>query len=355
MIGCLTCLRNRRAFLAGMAAAAASAGAGLAGAREQRMAPTAPALPVIDFHTHLLEPTLITDKLRAGMGARPELFDSLLRPERPLRRMELQGISKHVVSQAGGIQGISWGDARADLEIHRRINDTVAGSWVAAHPDRFIGAFGAPTQDLKLALPEVERMARTPGMKVMQVSSHTPDKIYYGDPSLDPLLEALEHFGIILFIHPHLQMRDAPLNQFGLENSVGQGIEEAKVMANIIYQGVFEKFPRLKILVAHGGGFLPHYPGRMDRNVTNVPGSARNLKEQPSAYLRRFYYDSCVYGSDVLVALAKAVGSDRIVLGGDYPVGTPDAPAEVSQASGLSPAQISAILAGNAPRLLTPA
>lgn len=343
MFGCPLCQTNRRAFLGGSFAAAASL-AGVAAA-----APP-PGAPIVDFHTHMADPVTLATSGVMQVGAEREA--ALLKPEVHLERMRRLGVARHVILPAGAIQGVSWGDARQDLEINKRINDRVAEFWVGRAPDRFIGGFGLPTQDLKLALPELERMANTPGMRVLQVSSHTPDKIYYGDPSLDPLLEALQHFGIMLFIHPHLQMKDPPLDQYGLFNSIGQGIEEAKVMGNIIFQGVFEKFPRLKIMVAHGGGFLPHYPGRMDRNVGNMPGIGRNLKAPPSAYVKRFYFDSCVYSQTVLSALVKAVGSDRVVLGGDYPLGSPDPMSDVRQAPDLTAADVAAILSGNAASIL---
>lgn len=291
------------------------------------------ALPIIDVHTHCIDPSMLGEDARAQLNARPGLLNALTRPDIHIERMKALGLARHVVTQGAAIQGITWGDARRDLDVHRRVNDHIAERWVGEHPHHFYGGFGAPSNDLGLALPEVERMALTSGMKVLQVSSQTADGRYYGDPSLDPLLEALQHFGIALFIHPHLQMRDPPLNDFGLFNSVGQGIEEAKVMANIIFQGVFEKFPRLNIIVAHGGGFLPHYSGRMDRNITNIPGSGRNLKRMPSEYLKSFYYDSCVYGSSTLAALVKVVGADRVLLGGDYPLGVPNPVTEIRGAT----------------------
>lgn len=343
MIACPACAMIRRRFLAGVSAAT-----GLAAMSRPARAQGA---PVIDFHTHMLDIGLMK---RFPLNARPGVIEAGTRPEVHLERMRRLGIDRHVVTHSEGMQGISWGDAREDLAIHQRINDTIAKDWVGRDPTRFIGAFTLPTQDLSLSLAELERMAQTPGMRVLQVSSHTPDKRYYGDPSLDPLMAALERHGVILFIHPHLQNNSPPLDQFALNNSIGQGIEEAKAMSNIIFQGVFEKFPRLKILISHGGGFLPHYGGRMDRNAENIPSSVRNLKDRPSTYLRRFWYDSCVYSPDVLARLVKAVGSDRIVLGGDYPVGGPDAVGEVraGQSAGMSAADVSAILAGNGARLL---
>ncbi len=339
---CPACNPSRRHFLKGAAALAGSCAV---------PADAATPVPVVDFHAHVLVPFLMPPGLTDQVPVDVQRLHALHLHLRLRQLGQPRRVGAGRTGCAGAVQGVTWGDAAKDLDVHRRVNDHIAGEWVARDPARFLGAFGLPTQDLKLALPELERMGRTPGMRVLQVSSHTADGRYYGDPSLDPLMEALERLGIILFIHPHLQMRSPPLDQYGLFNSVGQGIEEAKVMSNIIMQGVFEKFPRLKILVAHGGGFLPHYGGRMDRNVSNIPSSARNLKLPPSAYLKRFYYDSCVYGTEVLSRLAMAVGADRIVLGGDFPFGLQDPTAEI-RGSGFGAADLSAILSGNGTRLL---
>lgn len=339
---CPACMMNLRRFLARTSAA-------VGGAVLPKAVGTQ-ATPVTDFHTHMIDAELLR---RSPLNIRGRVIEECLRPDLHIERMQELGIDRHVVGHAGGIQGITWGDGQEDLAVMRRVNDTIAREWIEPYPTRFIGAFGLPTHDLSLALPELERVVQIPGMRVLQVSSHTADKRYYGDPSLDPLMAALEHHGIVLFIHPHLQNNRPPLDQFNLFNSVGQGIEEATVMGNIIFQGVFEKFPKLKILVAHGGGFLPHYGARMDRNAANNPEKvARNLKDRPTAYLKRFWYDSCVYSSDVLARLIEVVGVDRIVLGGDFPVGGPEPIGEIREARGLSTADVSTILSTNAARLL---
>jgi aminocarboxymuconate-semialdehyde decarboxylase len=87
---------------------------------------------------------------------------------------------------------------------------------------------------------------------------------------------------------------------------------------------MMDKYPGMKIVMAHGGGYLPHYSGRLDRNYENNPATGENISKPPSEYLRDFYYDTCVYGAEVLDALIAKVGVDRIVFGTDYPVGERD-------------------------------
>ncbi len=133
-------------------------------------------------------------------------------------------------------------------------------------------------------------------------------------------------------------MPDMKLQKYFLWNGIGQPMEETRVMTSLIFEGVLDKFPGLKIVMAHGGGYLPHYSGRLDRNFENSPASRVNISKKPSEYLRDFYYDTCVYGPDVLEALIKRVGVDRITFGTDYPVGERDPFATVRDCAILSEA-----------------
>ena len=124
-------------------------------------------------------------------------------------------------------------------------------------------------------------------------------------------------------------------------------------MSSLIYEGVMDRYPKLKICIAHGGGYLPFYPGRVDRNYYDKPYLRRDMKRSPSAYMKqKFYYDTCVYDPDMMDFLIKKVGADRIVLGSDYPVGETDPVAFVRNAKGLSAADKEKILSKNATKLL---
>jgi aminocarboxymuconate-semialdehyde decarboxylase len=123
-------------------------------------------------------------------------------------------------------------------------------------------------------------------------------------------------------------------------------------MTSLVYEGVMTKFPALKVVMAHGGGYFPHYMGRMDRNTANRPDTVRNTGgKTPSEFLRSFYYDTCVYDPQVLQVLLERVGADRLVMGSDYPVGEKD-PVAWLRKSGVSGADLVAIAGGNAARIL---
>lgn len=317
---------------------------------------------VVDFHVHMLEPEVFkasTNKtVFTGFGAAPataprpgaqQLMGRMFDPAAEIEDMDARGIDMSVVSSSTVLQGSSWADPKTDLALCRRCNDQAA-DWVARHPKRFVGSFVLPLQDVKLALQELERAVQTLGLKVANISS-SYNGLYMGDPAYHPFWEAVERLGAAVWIHPE-GVRDPWFQRYALWNSLGQSVEEAKAMASLIYEGVMTKFPRLRIVMAHGGGYFPHYMGRLDRNTVNRPDTVRNAGgSTPSAFLRSFYYDSCVYDPKVLQVLLERVGADRLVMGSDYPVGEKD-PVGWLRACGVAGADLAAIAGGNAARLL---
>jgi aminocarboxymuconate-semialdehyde decarboxylase len=122
-------------------------------------------------------------------------------------------------------------------------------------------------------------------------------------------------------------------------------------MSSLIYEGTMDRHAGLKIVMAHGGGYMPHYMGRLDRNLSDKPFTAKNLSKKPSEYLSDFYYDSCVYDARTLELLVERVGIDRVVLGGDYPAALLD-PIDFLEATNLEDAERARIAGGNAMKLM---
>lgn len=313
--------------------------------------------PVIDFHVHMLDEQVFracaNKTVFSGFGANPvseprpgtrELLMRMMNPEAVIEDMDARGIDVAVLTSSTVLQGTSWADPRTDLELCRRCNRTVA-EWVEKYPQRFIASTILPLQDVGLALGELR-----PGIRVINASS-SYGGVYLGDPLYHPFWEAVNDLGITVWIHPE-GVRDPWFQRYALWNSAGQSIEETKVLASLIYEGVMHRFPHLKIVVAHGGGYFPHYLGRMDRNHANRPDTVRNTDgRKPSEFLRAFHYDTCVYDARVLKVLLERAGPDRLVMGSDYPVGETD-PVGFVASCGLSPPERSAICGGNAARLL---
>jgi aminocarboxymuconate-semialdehyde decarboxylase len=317
---------------------------------------------VVDFHVHMLVKEVFaasTNKtVFTGFGATPataprpgarELMGRMFDPRAEIEDMDERGIDVSVISASTVLQGTSWADPATDLDLCRRCNDQAA-EWVAQFPGRFVGSFVLPLQDVARALAELERAVKTLKLKVGNVSS-SYNGAYMGDPVFHPFWEAIDRLDVPVWIHPE-GVRDPWFQRYALWNSAGQSIEETKCMTSLVYEGVMTRFPGLKVIVAHGGGYFPHYLGRMDRNTSNRPDTVRNTGgKTPGAFLRSFYYDTCVYDPQVLRVLLERVGADRLVMGSDYPVGEKD-PIGWLREAGVSGADLAMIAGGNAARIL---
>ena len=158
----------------------------------------------------------------------------------------------------------------------------------------------------------------------------------------------------MLFRSIHAEgIRDLWFQKYALWNSAGQSIEETRCMASLIYEGTMDRFPRLKLCVAHGGGFLPYYAGRIDRNYIEKAFTRVNLTKTPSDYLKQnFWYDTCIYNDDQFDYLVEKVGAERILMGSDFPVGEEDPVQFVKRCRRLSSAAKERILGLNAAELL---
>jgi aminocarboxymuconate-semialdehyde decarboxylase len=317
---------------------------------------------VVDFHVHMLVDEVFkasTNKtVFTGFGAAPasaprpgaqQLMRRMFDPAAEIEDMDARGIDVSVVSASTVLQGTSWADPQTDLALCRRCNEQAA-DWAARYPGRFVGSMVLPLQDVALAVAELERAARTLGLRVANISS-SYNGAYMGDPVFHPFWEAVERLGVAVWIHPE-GVRDPWFQRYALWNSVGQSIEETKCLTSLIYEGVMTRFPGLKVVIAHGGGYFPHYLGRMDRNTANRPDTVRNTGGRtPGSFLRSFYYDTCVYDPQVLQVLLERVGADRLVMGSDYPVGEKDPVGWLRQA-GVAGGDLANIAGGNAARLL---
>jgi aminocarboxymuconate-semialdehyde decarboxylase len=269
--------------------------------------------------------------------------------ERHVEMLDQLELDAEVVSSMTVLQGTAWAPPEVARELNQRINDAV-GAWVARYPTRILGSFTLPLQSLDLSLRELERCTGELGMGVLQLPAAV-NGTYLSSPEYADLWDAVAERQLVVFVHPD-GTRDPWFQSYSMWNSVGQPIEEAKFIASLIYEGVLERLPKLRIVMAHGGGYLPHYYGRLDRNVRAHPHSAVNLSRVPSAYLRDLYYDTCVYESAMLEALVARVGADRLVMGSDYPVGDPDPVGFVERSPSLGSEATAAVLGGTLANLL---
>jgi aminocarboxymuconate-semialdehyde decarboxylase len=319
---------------------------------------------IVDVHAHLLDGHALEvagpHGAASGFGARPsvppprtrfaQINDLMLDPARQIAAMDERGVDVHLLSAILAVTPTGWASPEVALDLSRRYNDAIAEA-VRAYPSRLVGSSIVPLQDLGLALAELQRADDELGLHVVQLPANVGG-VYLGEPPFRPLWEEIARRGVVVFIHPD-GVRDPWFQKYSLWNSVGQPIEEARVLASLIYEGVLEDLPELTIIVSHGGGYLPHYYGRLDRNVHNMPESTVNISQPPSAYLRRLFYDTCVYEPSTLSALVRQVGADHVLMGSDWPVGEGDPIGFVQRCPELSdPGDRDAVLGQTAGALL---
>jgi aminocarboxymuconate-semialdehyde decarboxylase len=321
-------------------------------------------MPVIDFHAHFLQREVMAacapHSVLTGFGAHPftppppgsvraKQTSLMFDPIGVLADMDTRGVDIHVISASTVVQPTSWAAPATQAEFARKTNDEAA-RWVALEPTRFIGSFTLPLGDIELSLEEIERATTHLRMGVVNLPAEV-DGSYLGARRYDPIWEVLADKGVVAFFHPD-GIRDPWFQQYSLWNSVGQPIEEAKLLSSLILEGTLDRFPSVPIVISHGGGYLPHYFGRLDRNVTNMPDSVRNISARPSEYLSRIFYDTCVYDVSILDALISRFGAGRLLMGSDYPVGEEDPVKFASDARHLSQADHDSITGGTAAGLL---
>ncbi|MFG2944140.1 amidohydrolase family protein [Streptomyces adustus] len=244
-----------------------------------------------------------------------------------------------------------WADRDLAVRLARTVNTAVAGHCAAA-PGRLYGLGTVPLQHPDLAVALLDTAVTEHGLYGISVST-TVDGRELADPAHDVVWRRAEELGAVVFVHPWGCSLGERLASHYLGNTVGQPVETTVALSHLIFTGVLDRFPRLRLVAAHGGGYLPTYVGRSD-HAWRVREDARGCAEPPSSYLRRMWFDGLVYTPRALRHLVAEVGADRVVLGTDHPfdMGVTDPVARLD-AAGFTPAERAAIAGGNALALLT--
>ncbi|MEJ2554950.1 MAG: amidohydrolase family protein [Anaerolineae bacterium] len=236
-----------------------------------------------------------------------------------------------------------------------RIQNEALAKLAQAYPKRVSALGTVPLQNPELAARELEVLMQEPGLHGVEIAASVRGT-YLGDDRFRSFWATAEATDALVFIHPTTRGFDlAVFNDYYLWNTVGNPLETTITAAHLIMAGVMEAHPRLKVLLAHGGGAIASLRGRLQHAHTFQPQAKSRLKESPEQSLKRFYLDTLTHDSDLLRALVDYVGPDRVLLGSDYPFDMGLArPAEIVRALELSPADEMKILGGNAARLLGP-
>ncbi|MBI4607550.1 MAG: amidohydrolase [Candidatus Rokubacteria bacterium] len=289
--------------------------------------------PVVDIHAHYFpEPYLraietqgeaFGVKLNRSDPAGPAIqvgavLGGPLRPafwDLDLRRKEMdrQRVAVHALSLTHPM--VYWADSALGLRLARLVNDAL-GQAHTAFPDRFVGLATLPLQDPPQAVGELARAAKLPGIRGVYLGTNVNGR-ELSDPAFLPVWQRIDQLRLPVFLHPLSVIGAQRLAPYYLGNLLGNPFDTAVAAAHLIFGGILDRFPRLTVCLPHAGGAFPYLVGRLDRGRKVRPECA-HLKRPPSAYLRRFTYDTVSHAPESLRYLIGLVGADRVMVGSDY-------------------------------------
>jgi aminocarboxymuconate-semialdehyde decarboxylase len=210
-----------------------------------------------------------------------------------------------------------WAKPEDTLDLSRILNDHIAGI-VERYPGRFAGLGTVPLQSPELAVKELERCLEI-GLNGVQIGTHI-NQWNLDEPRLFQFFEAAETLGASLFIHPWDMMGQLEMPKYWLPWLVGMPAETSRAICSMIFSGIFEQLPKLRVAFAHGGGSFPATIGRIEHGFHVRPDlMAVDNDVNPREYLGKFYLDSLVHCPEMLDYIVRLIGEDKVALGSDYP------------------------------------
>ncbi len=284
----------------------------------------------------------------------PSIADQLASPTVRLEYMDRMGVD---------VQGLAtfvseyfyWTPASLGAELARMQNDKLAQA-VSDHPDRYVicGAT-VPLQDVDMAIAELDRAVDDLGAKGLQIGG-TIDGHNLDEARFRPFWQAVSEKGIPVIIHPSGYPEGDRFGDYFLTNCIGNPLETMVAATRMIFSGLFEELPELKVVLLHGGGYLPFYAARADHTWEVRPETRVKIPDHaPSHYVKRLFYDTMVFQPLYLRHLIEVVGAGRVMLGTDYPfdMGEKDPVGLVDSVPDLSDEDRVAIKGGNAARVFS--
>lgn len=237
------------------------------------------------------------------------------------------------------------------LKAARMINDGLA-EFAGRRPDRFVAFGTVPLPDAHAAAAELERGMRELRFKGVQILTNVNTR-ELSDPAFDPFWAKAEALQALVIIHPAGFTEPRRLARYYFNNVIGNPLDTTVAVHNLIFDGVLERFPNLRILAVHGGAFAAAYSGRMDHAWGARSDSHGSLPKPPTHYLRKFYFDTVVFTPHQLENLVRVFGPDHILMGTDYPydMGEYDPVGHVASVESFDSKTIAAIAGGNARKL----
>lgn len=291
----------------------------------------------IDIHTHIIPDKLPDFAAKFGYGgfvtldhhkcgcARMLVDGKLFReigqncwdPRTRIAECKQHGVHVQVLSTVP-VMFSYWAKGGDALELSRFLNDHIAAI-THEFPQKFLGLATVPLQEPELAAKELERCMKDLGLSGVQIGSHV-NNWNLEDEHLYPLYETAEKLGAAVFVHPWQMMGSSEMPKFWLPWLVGMPAETTRAICSMAFGGIFERFPKMRVAFAHGGGAFPYTIGRIEQGFLSRPDlCAVDNKINPREYLGRFYVDSLVHDRRAFDYLLEVIGSERISLGSDYP------------------------------------
>jgi aminocarboxymuconate-semialdehyde decarboxylase len=265
--------------------------------------------------------------------------------------MDRMGVDIQAVAVAV-YQYYYWADPELGAEAARLINEEFVES-TSRYPGRFLPFGTVPLQDTDAAVGELRFLATELGMRGIEIGTHVEGE-EISSPRLEPFWAEVEKLGLVVVIHTQGATHTQRLQDHNFVNIVGHAFEATLATAHLIFDGVVERHPDLKILVVHGGGYLPAYAGRLDHGWRAREDVRDGVPQAPTSYLRKFFFDTMVFEPGQLEYLVNLYGAEHVLLGTDYPydMGDDDPLALLGATAGIKQEQIDLIAGGNAARLL---
>jgi len=267
--------------------------------------------------------------------------------------MDRMGIDIQAVCPAPQ-QTYYWTDPGLGLEVSRMINDRLA-QIIATWPDRFVALGTVPLQNVELAVAELERCVKQLDLRGVEINPNVAGR-ELTDPSLnlDRFFAKARELDIVIFMHPIGFTQGDRLMDHYLNNLIGNPLDTTVGTSHLIFGGVMERHPGLKIVLPHAGGFLGHYWARMDHGWRARPDCRTIIKKAPTSYLKKFFFDTITFDPEMLRNLIDKFGAAQVLLGTDYPfdMGEEDPVGLINSVPRLPSAEKERIMGGNAARLL---
>jgi aminocarboxymuconate-semialdehyde decarboxylase len=306
--------------------------------------------PVEREPLHIFANALTRQVNAEQMKERAQMLTSI---ERRLKDMDEMGIDVQAVAPAP-FQYYYWSEPDHGLELARKVNDRIAeiaGNW----PERFVGIGTVPLQNADYAVAELERMVTELGMRGVEINTNvngmdlTDERL-----GLEKFFRKAQDLDTVVFLHPMGFTSADRLRDHYFNNVIGNPMDTTIAASHLIFDGVMERNPKLKVVLAHGGGFLAHYPGRMDHAHAARNDCRTQIQAKPTSYLKKMYFDSITFEPAMLRFMVDYYKATQVLLGTDYPYDMADFDpvGSVNAISGITAEEKDLIMGGNAARLL---